>query len=113
HDRGPGVGPEPGRVGLDRGEPLTADSFRPISDTKIEVVAPNTRGRALPVVVKTSQSFFKCRFRNYHQGGCDDSPRRHPTAGDGAEAAGGRRRRDASRQEVAGPSKALPRAEPT
>jgi hypothetical protein len=39
------------------GEPLTADNFRPISDTKIEVVAPNTRGSALPVVVKTSQGF--------------------------------------------------------
>jgi hypothetical protein len=39
------------------GEPLTRDSFRPISDTKIEVVAPRTLGTAQPVVVKTSQGF--------------------------------------------------------
>jgi hypothetical protein len=39
------------------GEPLTSSNFRSISDTEIEVVAPNLRGSALPVVVKTSQGY--------------------------------------------------------
>ena len=39
------------------GEPLTSSNFRSISDSEIEVVAPNMRGSALPVVVKTSQGY--------------------------------------------------------
>jgi IPT/TIG domain len=39
------------------GEPLTSSNFRSISDTEIEVVAPNMQGSALPVVVKTSQGY--------------------------------------------------------
>jgi|GEM_PF-1164314 len=37
------------------GVPLSADNFKPVSDTKIQVVAPNMLGSSLPVVVKTSQ----------------------------------------------------------
>ncbi len=37
------------------GVPLSPDNFKPLSDTQIQVVAPNTPGSSLPVVVKTSQ----------------------------------------------------------
>lgn len=39
------------------GQALPAANFEPVSDTRIQVVAPNTPGASLPVVVKTSQGF--------------------------------------------------------
>src|SRR5262249_45073050 len=37
------------------GQSVGTANFTPVSDTKIQVVAPNTQGIALPVVVKTTQ----------------------------------------------------------
>jgi hypothetical protein len=37
------------------GQPLSAANFKPVSDTKIQVVAPNTPGLSQRVVVQTSQ----------------------------------------------------------
>jgi hypothetical protein len=36
------------------GQPLSTANFTPVSDTQIQVVAPNTPGSSLPVVIKTS-----------------------------------------------------------
>jgi hypothetical protein len=39
------------------GVAIDAQNYRPLSDTRIVVVAPDIRGNALPVVVRTSQGF--------------------------------------------------------
>lgn len=39
------------------GQPLISGSYAPVSDTAIQVVAPDTPGESLPVVVKSTQGF--------------------------------------------------------
>ncbi len=41
------------------GQPLNPSNFSVLSDSQISVVAPNTPGNALPVVVKTTQGVSK------------------------------------------------------